>query len=579
MRSWFSRSAVLAALGSQSADLANVSGPKPEDAKTPPAGDQRSPRAGAAPQAMPREETAAAEVGSGAVAAQAGSSWTPSVAVAVAALAVLALYWRTAESIVAIWIRSETFAHGFVVIPICLWLVWRKRAALAQLDAKPWWPGLIGVFLTGALWLVASAAGALGVKQFALAFMIQASIVTVVGTSVARALVFPLAFLLFAVPAGEIFVPTLIDWTADFTVAALRATGVPVYREGNFFMIPTGAWSVVDACSGVRYLIASVMVGTIYAAVAYRSPKRRVVFIAASIIVPIVANWLRAYMIVMLAHLTNNTLAVGVDHIIYGWLFFGLVMVLLFWVASFWQEADDPPHVSVEHSPRLGISDSARANPRRLIVAVIATMALAALWPPIEAAVARPAHSGIAALGPVEGTDGWQNSESVIARWKPHNPGFVSELNETFVKDGRSIGLYVAFFRNQEKGRELVTSGNVLVTSEDPIWRLVPTGSDIIDWAGARVAAQRANVVGPGVRLDVYRLYWVNGTLTSNDYVAKARLAWSKLRGHGDDSALIIIYSPQSTLGNDTGATIRDFAAAMSPPIERALDAVRGSSR
>ena len=109
---------------------------------------------------------------------------------------------------------------------------------LARIAADPWWPALIGVFLSGALWLVASAAGALGVKQFALAFMLQAAIITVVGRKLTRELLFPLAFLLFAVPAGEIFVPTLIEWTADFTVNALRWSGVPVYREANYFIIP-----------------------------------------------------------------------------------------------------------------------------------------------------------------------------------------------------------------------------------------------------------------------------------------------------------------------------------------------------
>ena len=268
------------------------------------------------------------------------------------ACGVLALYWRTAESIVAIWMRSETFAHGFVVVPIALWLVWRRRDALAQIPAKPWWPRLRALRLP-ALWLVASAADALGVKQFALVFMIQAGIVAIVGKNLSRALVFPLAFLLFAVPAGEIFVPTLIDWTADFTVSALRWSGVPVYREANHFIIPSGAWSVVEACSGIRYIIASVMVGTIYAAVAYRSAGAGSRFSRRRSSFPIVANWLRAYMIVMLAHLTNNKLAVGVDHIIYGWVFFGLVMLLLFWVGSFWQETEDA-RVARPCAPRSG---------------------------------------------------------------------------------------------------------------------------------------------------------------------------------------------------------------------------------
>ena len=62
----------------------------------------------------------------------------------------------------------------------------------------------------------------------------------------------------------------------------------------------------------------------------------------ASIAVPIIANWVRAYAIVMLGHLSNMRLAVGVDHLIYGWLFFGLVMALLFWLGSLWHEPAAP---------------------------------------------------------------------------------------------------------------------------------------------------------------------------------------------------------------------------------------------
>src|SRR5205085_9364279 len=118
-------------------------------------------------------------------------------AVALFACVVVALYWRTSASIVAIWLRSETFTHGYVVVPIALWLVWRRRDALAQIPAQPWWPPLAVVAAAGALWLVASAADTLGVKQFALVFMIQAGIVAIVGRKLSRALAFPLAFLIF----------------------------------------------------------------------------------------------------------------------------------------------------------------------------------------------------------------------------------------------------------------------------------------------------------------------------------------------------------------------------------------------
>src|SRR4029079_4205078 len=127
----------------------------------------------------------------------------------------------------------------------------------------------------------------------------------------------------------------MMDWTADFTVTALRLSGIPVFRVGTFFTIPSGQWSVVEGCSGLRYLIASITVGALFAYLSYQKPWKRILFVVLSVIVPIIANGMRAYMIVMIAHLSDMKLALGIDHLIYGWLFFGIVMLLLFWSGSF----------------------------------------------------------------------------------------------------------------------------------------------------------------------------------------------------------------------------------------------------
>ena len=506
------------------------------------------------------------------------TAWRPAPALAagLVVLAILAIYADTALSIVAIWIRSETYAHGFLVVPICLWLAWRKRDQLAQIPAAPWWPGAAIVAGLGAVWLVASTADVLGVKQFALAFIIIAAIITVVGTRVARVLVFPLAFLLFAVPAGEIFVPTLIDWTADFTVTALRASGVPIYREANHFIIPSGAWSVVDACSGIRYLIASVMVGTIYAALAYRSARRRAMFIVASILVPIVANWLRAYMIVMIGHLSNNRLAVGVDHLIYGWVFFGVVMLLLFWVGSFWQEPQSPPVVA----DALRAPDAAHAAPSRAVyAAAVAAVVAAGVWHPIAAGLAQPsATPTVPVLSSIAGAGGWTASTGGVTSWRPYYKGFATDLHQTFRDGNREVGLYIAYYRHQEKGRELITSGNLLTARDDWNWKLVAEGREPIEWSGRSVEAQRAELLG-AMRLDVVPLYWVDGRMTSNAYVAKALHAWSRLTGRGDDAALVVIYAPMRAPVDDSRDVLQRFARAMSPAIDRALQRARENGK
>jgi exosortase A len=479
--------------------------------------------------------------------------------------------------VVAIWWRSETFAHGFVVAPISLWLVWRRRDALARVAAKPWWPGVIVVLAMGALWLVTSVAGVLGVRQFALLFMVQAAIVAVIGLRVARELALPLAFLLFAVPAGEFLVPTLMDWTAEFVAVALRVSGVPAYREANHFVLPTGRWSVVEACSGIRYVIASFMVGTIYAAISYTSMRRRAYFIAASIVVPVVANWLRAYIIVMIGHLSDNRLAAGVDHLIYGWVFFGVVMVLLFWVGSFWQQSAAPVSAADEAAARrLAPGEGAQATGGVLFAAALACIAAAGVWLPVEARIDRPTVAAAPSVPIVSGAGGWTPTVEPPAQWKPRYRGFGAESMQGFRSDGRDVGLYIAYYRSQEKGRELVTSGNTLVSPDDWYWRRMAVGSDRVEWAGSPVAVATADVKGERARLEVFRLFWVDGSITASEYVAKARLAWSKLMGRGDDSALVVMFAPVTGAPEDARATLRTFAASMSPSIERALAGVRG---
>jgi exosortase A len=510
--------------------------------------------------------------------AQAQSTWlrAPVLAVGLAVLAILLLYWPTATSIVVIWWRSETFAHGFVVLPICLWLTWRQRDALASIPAEPWWPGLALACLAGAMWFVTSIADVLGLKQFALAFMIQAAIVTVVGTRVARALAFPLAFMLFAIPFGEFLVPTLMDWTADFTVSALRWSGVPVLREANHFTIPSGSWSVVEACSGIRYIIASLMVGTIYAAVAYRSALRRTLFIVASIIVPIVANWLRAYLIVMIAHLSNNRFAVGIDHLIYGWVFFGLVMVLLFWLGSFWQQDAVPTSPAGESGTRIVGSFAGSPPSRRpLFAAALASALVAGIWIPVPGLIDQTPTGSGAVLSKVAGGADWAPSAENVVNWKPRYKGFVSELQQSFRKDGRVVGLYIAYYRNQEKGQELITSGNLLVAPEDWAWKQIATGTDRVEWLGRSVSVDKAEILGSRARIEVFRLYWVDGRMTDSPYLAKAYLAWSKLSGRGDDSALVVMFTPILAPGEGAQATLRAFASAMSPSVERTLAASR----
>jgi len=515
------------------------------------------------PQAQAHIATAPGSLGAAVVAA-----------VALCIVWVFAWYWETTFSIVAIWERSETFAHGFVILPIVLYLVWRERDELARIPTRPFYPALLGIAGAGAMWLLGELASVQALAHFGLVAMVPFTVWAVLGTRMAKALAFPLAFLFFAVPFGDFLVPTFIDWTADFTIAALRFSGIPVYREGNYFQIPSGAWSVVEACSGVRYLIASFVVGCLYAYLTYRSLKKRLIFIGVSILVPIVANWLRAYMIVMLGHLSGNQLATGTDHIIYGWLFFGVVMALVFWVGARWRE--DTPSPGASTAPAEAPTPAARGG--SLLAASLAALLLIALWKPVYAIVDSRDRSDAVLLAPIPSAQGWTASAGRLAPWRPHWVNATREASQVFTKDGAPVGLYVGYYRNQTQQAELVTWQNQLVLPEDDRWARSASGTREVALGATpvRVRAVELTANRTGTRLLAWQWYWVDGHLTASDHLAKAYLAAAKLFGRHDDSAVIVVYAPMADARDGHAAQrLQAFTSEMWPEVERALVAAR----
>ena len=488
------------------------------------------------------------------------------------------LYRDTAAAIVTIWLRSETFTHGFLVPPLVLWLVWRQRRSLAALTPRPSGWGLL-LFAGAAFgWLLGDLVAVNAVTQLSFVAMLVLLVPALLGAQVARAIAFPLAFMFFAVPFGEFAMPQLMVWTADFTVVALRLTGIPVYREGLQFIIPSGAWSVIEACSGVRYLIASLTVGTLFAYLNYQSTKRRTLFIAVSILVPVVANWLRAYMIVMLGHFSGNKLATGVDHLIYGWVFFGIVIMLMFLIGARWSEPE--PALLLAGSTAAGAAVvTAPGAARPLTVAAALTLALLAALPQLARSVldatsqtGTPRLSAPVALGAE-----WAAATQPMSEFKPAFDNPSAQVNTAYQSGAQRVGLYIGYYRQQNYNRKLVSSDNVLVRSKDPQWAQVERGAHGIEVAGKPMSLRTAQLrtatlsgSAEGERLTVWQVYWVNGTWTASDMLAKAWGALYRLMGRGDDSAVVILYTAKGP-ADEGAATLNAFMQANFSALEALL--------
>jgi EpsI family protein len=344
---------------------------------------------------------------------------------------------------------------------------------------------------------------------------------------------------------------------------------VPVLQEGNLLTLPTSQWSVVEACSGIRYLIACVTIGLLFAYLTYRSWKRRALFIALSVAVPIVANWVRAYLIVLIGHASDMKLAVGVDHLIYGWIFYAIVMCLLLWVGSSF--ADGPAPAETAPSARAEPVEPANPAPiyRTVVIACAAVLA-AAIWPAWAGyATARAAGAGngsVTASFPFPDKVGDWRSGGEQAPWEPHYVGAGFTGMRIYGNPRSWAGIHVALYPEQRQGEELVSSANSLVGPESRFRQ--PRREIQID--SGPLSVEEAVLTGPDGELLVWKWYWVSGQNTSSRIWAKVLESKERLLLRSPSSAGIILFTDGN--GEEAArARLEEFLVAALPGIDSAL--------
>lgn len=458
---------------------------------------------------------------------------------------VLILYADAAAAMVAKWSASGTFAHGFVVLPISLYLAWTRRELIAQIEPRgnPWPVCLFP--LIGLVWWIGNRTDVLVLQQFALVAALQLVTWVVLGTALVRALLFPLMFLFFAVPIGEELTPPLQDLTAFMAAHPLRWSGVLVSWEGRILSTPTAEWHVANACSGIRYLIPAIVLGCVFASLTYRSWSRRVGFVLLCVIVPVLANGARVYGIIMLGHLTSNRFAVGVDHQIYGWLFFGLVMYPLFTLGMRWSE-EESPH------PPLAARDSRMPWSARAVTAAVCCGVLFLALGPAAARVlsAAPTEPLEVTIRPLVVRPPWHPVEDDGGDWRPTFRGAASEMVRTYRADSGDVTLYIGYYGDEHQGAELVNSENSLANAKH--WAAMRDSQRLIVVDDQPVQARETVLRSKsGEHRAVWSWYWVANEFTASAPYAKILTAKAKLFGKPAGSAVIAVmstYDPASPL-------------------------------
>lgn len=492
----------------------------------------------------------------------------------VLALLVVALVWgailfafrEQAMLVRQAWDTLPSHEHGYVVLVVVAYLLWTKLPAVKGEAVAPSWKGFAALMGMGVIAMLGDLVTVAAVVQFSIVLMMIAAVWAVTGDRIFRRVFGPLVFLLFAVPFGQEVLPVLMTWTADATVVALRYSGVPVYQEGRNFIIPSGQWSVVEACGGIRYLLTSIFIGAVFAYLTYSKWQKRVLFMLWATFMPLVANWVRAYVIVMVAHFTANQWGLGLSHIALGWVIFGVAIFASFAAGMRWR---DPEPVLAETGTGIGAPMPVVFGATLLAAAIPlgAHLAVRLMQAPVTT------ETPVMRFESLAGLPAGMPPENAI---RPTYQGAAVLHQSTYDFKGQPVEVSVAFYRNQTQGGELVSIFNQIEPTKKWVWSI------------SRMAGKESPNV-PAVRLDgyakqgtyaaVYHFYWVNGMTTTSDIVSKVLEALSRLRGRGDDSAAVAItmYSHDSV--EAASKKVAAFSEAYLPGILADLERASASSR
>ena len=217
----------------------------------------------------------------------------------------LAFFWQGVVTAIDIWWGNEIFNHCFFVLPTTAYLIYLKRDSLFSNNIKPTLLPLFAIVPLCVLYVVGRVGDIQLFMHIATFTLLPVLIWTIIGHNAAKSILFPLVFLLFAIPVGEQLIPFLQEITADGSVTLLKMVGVPLYRNGLYIEIPAGRFLVAEACSGVSFFIVSIVIGSLFSYLSFVSPTKKVVFVTISVFLPVVANIIRVFGIIYIAHKTD----------------------------------------------------------------------------------------------------------------------------------------------------------------------------------------------------------------------------------------------------------------------------------
>ncbi|HEX4847583.1 MAG TPA: exosortase A [Novosphingobium sp.] len=474
-------------------------------------------------------------------------------------LALIAVFHRDWAAMFAQWWDSSTYNHILLVPVIVAWLVWQRLPEVLQLEPRVWRGGLVAFALCVFGWVLGSFADFNLLRQAAAVAMLPATVLLLLGPRLCAALLFPLCYMAFLVPFGDELVPPLQTITAALTIALVNLSGVPASIDGVFIDTPAGLFEVAEACSGVKFLIAMVALGVLVANVGFKGWGKRAAFLVLCVVVPILANGVRAWGTIFAAQYVGVERAAGIDHLIYGWIFFAVVIAAVLGLSwRFFDRSLDEPMIDaagIAADSRFDRFERAIPAPRLALAAAALTVAVGLGWSALAMNLSAPLPRQVF----LPEVPGWQRTDyAPRAPWEPLAGGADHRLLGSYTDGrGRRVDVFFALYAKQGEGKEAGGFGQGALRP-DTGWAWTSNGPAV-----AAGRSERLIHNGTVERL-AYTWYRSGDLLTGSNMQLKLANIRDRLMLRARPTATLILSAEQAPSG-DAKAALADFQAAVGP--------------
>ena len=454
-------------------------------------------------------------------------------------LLTMIFYQQTVWYLIGIWneISIGEYAHGYLVLAISLYLVIYNRKRLAKLSPCPAYSVLPLVFLTVFLWLAAALVDVEMLQAVGLLAVVFTVTWALTGHQVMKVLAFPILFIGFAIPVWFPLSPLLQNITADVVFWIIRIIEVPAFRQENLITVPAGVFSIEEACSGLRYLLAALTLGSLYAYLNYVTLSGRVAVVLIAAATSLLANIIRVFIVVYLGYATEMQHPYVDDHLMLGWyLFGGLVAVLLFVDARFYRHASAIENTTAESTATGDVVEEMAKEESSIVENSNATIScqkgrsqyfiiagLCVFVLSIGPVIVYQQNNQQQTSGPAinvvlpGGIEGWSGPKTSTNDWEPQYLGAISAKSDYRVR-GENVSLFIAYYPFQKQGTEVINDLNRI--SNKKTWRTKYSHARYKHLQAFDVMEQVIENSKNEKRL-VWYWYNIGGQLTVNKYKAK----------------------------------------------------------